>query len=233
MPRSSSRARSDRHRQHAASSGRLHLPAQPPYERKLFSLGANVVGTTDSYAQDSNQLKLPGVHAGQRLPRGAPDRAGAAVDQRQQPVQHERLHRSGRRRDPRQWLCPRPFDQRPHHLGHGAVRLLTNHAPGARRRVRGSFCARSSDDTMTTAWSTRAVAAIETPPSPPHPRSILGERAHPPRLRLVGLLAGAGRRRPHCHDRGRHAVHAAVGPDPARSRSAPRDRPATTDAPNR
>lgn len=30
------------------------------YETDLFAVGANVVGTTDSYAQDNNQLKLPG-----------------------------------------------------------------------------------------------------------------------------------------------------------------------------
>ncbi|RVT94274.1 TonB-dependent siderophore receptor [Sphingomonas crocodyli] len=32
----------------------------PQYRQQLFTIGANVVGTTDSYAQDSNQLKLPG-----------------------------------------------------------------------------------------------------------------------------------------------------------------------------
>lgn len=30
------------------------------YETDLFALGANVIGTTDSFAQDDNQLKLPG-----------------------------------------------------------------------------------------------------------------------------------------------------------------------------
>lgn len=32
----------------------------PTYTTTLFSVGASVIGTTDSYAQDSNQLKLPG-----------------------------------------------------------------------------------------------------------------------------------------------------------------------------
>lgn len=32
----------------------------PQYETELFSVGANIVGTTDSFAQDDNQLKLPG-----------------------------------------------------------------------------------------------------------------------------------------------------------------------------
>ena len=32
----------------------------PQYANKLFSIGANVIGTTDSYTQDTNQLKLPG-----------------------------------------------------------------------------------------------------------------------------------------------------------------------------
>jgi outer membrane receptor protein involved in Fe transport len=31
----------------------------PQYETGLFTVGANVIGTTDSYTQDSNQLKLP------------------------------------------------------------------------------------------------------------------------------------------------------------------------------
>jgi len=34
--------------------------ATAQYETELFTLGANVVGTTDSFTQDSNQLKLPG-----------------------------------------------------------------------------------------------------------------------------------------------------------------------------
>jgi len=32
----------------------------PQYHRDLFTIGANIVGTTDSYTQDGNQLKLPG-----------------------------------------------------------------------------------------------------------------------------------------------------------------------------
>jgi outer membrane receptor protein involved in Fe transport len=32
----------------------------PQYDAGMFTVGANVVGTTDSYAQDDNQLKLPG-----------------------------------------------------------------------------------------------------------------------------------------------------------------------------
>ena len=32
----------------------------PQYETELFTLGANLVGTTSSFAQDTNQLKLPG-----------------------------------------------------------------------------------------------------------------------------------------------------------------------------
>lgn len=32
----------------------------PQYDADMFTLGANVVGTTDSYAQDNDQLKLPG-----------------------------------------------------------------------------------------------------------------------------------------------------------------------------
>ncbi len=32
----------------------------PQYETKLFTVGVNAVGTTSSYTQDSNQLKLPG-----------------------------------------------------------------------------------------------------------------------------------------------------------------------------
>lgn len=38
----------------------LVYQATAQYDSKQFTLGANVVGTTDSYAQDSNQLKLPG-----------------------------------------------------------------------------------------------------------------------------------------------------------------------------
>lgn len=34
--------------------------ATPSYETKLFTVGANIIGTTSSYTQDSNQLKLPG-----------------------------------------------------------------------------------------------------------------------------------------------------------------------------
>ena len=34
--------------------------ATPEYETELFTVGANFVGTTSSYAQDTNQLKLPG-----------------------------------------------------------------------------------------------------------------------------------------------------------------------------
>ncbi|MHA6720596.1 TonB-dependent receptor [Sphingomonas sp. RS6] len=32
----------------------------PQYETRLFTIGANIVGTTSSYAQDNNGLKLPG-----------------------------------------------------------------------------------------------------------------------------------------------------------------------------
>lgn len=32
----------------------------PQYDAKWFTLGANIIGTTDSFTQDSNQLKLPG-----------------------------------------------------------------------------------------------------------------------------------------------------------------------------
>ncbi len=38
----------------------LVYQATAQYDSKQFTLGANVVGTTDSYTQDSNQLKLPG-----------------------------------------------------------------------------------------------------------------------------------------------------------------------------
>jgi len=34
--------------------------ATPQFETRLFTVGANFVGTTSSYAQDTNQLKLPG-----------------------------------------------------------------------------------------------------------------------------------------------------------------------------
>jgi outer membrane receptor protein involved in Fe transport len=34
--------------------------ATPQFETEMFTLGANFVGTTSSYAQDTNQLKLPG-----------------------------------------------------------------------------------------------------------------------------------------------------------------------------
>jgi outer membrane receptor protein involved in Fe transport len=34
--------------------------ATPQFETRLFTVGANLVGTTSSYAQDTNQLKLPG-----------------------------------------------------------------------------------------------------------------------------------------------------------------------------
>ncbi|MFM7348481.1 MAG: TonB-dependent receptor domain-containing protein, partial [Erythrobacter sp.] len=37
----------------------LVYQATAQYETELFTLGANVVGTTDSFTQDSNQLKLP------------------------------------------------------------------------------------------------------------------------------------------------------------------------------
>ncbi|MCW1429820.1 TonB-dependent receptor domain-containing protein [Novosphingobium sp. JCM 18896] len=32
----------------------------PQYDTELFSLGANIIGTTGSFAQDTNQLKMPG-----------------------------------------------------------------------------------------------------------------------------------------------------------------------------
>ena len=32
----------------------------PQIDTDYFTLGANVIGTTESYAQDNNQLKLPG-----------------------------------------------------------------------------------------------------------------------------------------------------------------------------
>ncbi|HEX7857864.1 MAG TPA: TonB-dependent receptor, partial [Sphingobium sp.] len=32
----------------------------PQYDTELFSVGANIVGTTGSFAQDTNQLKMPG-----------------------------------------------------------------------------------------------------------------------------------------------------------------------------
>ncbi len=34
--------------------------ATPQYDSELFTVGANIIGTTDSFAQDGNQLKLPG-----------------------------------------------------------------------------------------------------------------------------------------------------------------------------
>ena len=39
---------------------RLIFQATPQVEIDRFTIGANVIGTTSSYAQDSNQLKLPG-----------------------------------------------------------------------------------------------------------------------------------------------------------------------------
>lgn len=38
----------------------LIFQAMPQYETKLFSIGTNVIGTTSSFAQDSNLLKQPG-----------------------------------------------------------------------------------------------------------------------------------------------------------------------------
>lgn len=38
----------------------LIFQAMPQYESRLFSIGTNVIGTTSSYAQDSNLLKQPG-----------------------------------------------------------------------------------------------------------------------------------------------------------------------------
>jgi outer membrane receptor protein involved in Fe transport len=37
----------------------LVYQATAQYDSDLFTVGANVVGTTDSFTQDSNQLKLP------------------------------------------------------------------------------------------------------------------------------------------------------------------------------
>ena len=37
----------------------LIYQATAQYDSDRFTLGANVVGTTDSFAQDANQLKLP------------------------------------------------------------------------------------------------------------------------------------------------------------------------------
>lgn len=34
--------------------------ATPQFENEMFTVGANVIGTTSSYAQDTNQLKMPG-----------------------------------------------------------------------------------------------------------------------------------------------------------------------------
>jgi outer membrane receptor protein involved in Fe transport len=34
--------------------------ATPQFETQMFTVGANFLGTTSSYAQDTNQLKLPG-----------------------------------------------------------------------------------------------------------------------------------------------------------------------------
>lgn len=42
---------------HAAD---LIFTVTPQYETELFTIGVNAVGTTSSYAQDTNQLKLPG-----------------------------------------------------------------------------------------------------------------------------------------------------------------------------
>ncbi len=42
---------------HASS---MIFSVTPQYETKLYTLGFNAVGTTSSYAQDTNQLKLPG-----------------------------------------------------------------------------------------------------------------------------------------------------------------------------
>lgn len=40
--------------------GKFIFQATPQFESELFTVGANVVGTTSSFAQDTNQLKLPG-----------------------------------------------------------------------------------------------------------------------------------------------------------------------------
>ena len=39
---------------------RFIFAATPQLNWKRFTVGANVIGTTSSYAQDTNQLKLPG-----------------------------------------------------------------------------------------------------------------------------------------------------------------------------
>jgi outer membrane receptor protein involved in Fe transport len=39
---------------------RLIFQATPQFSTELFTVGANVVGTTSSFAQDTNQLKMPG-----------------------------------------------------------------------------------------------------------------------------------------------------------------------------
>lgn len=39
---------------------RLIFQATPQYSTELFTVGANVVGVTESYSQDSNELKMPG-----------------------------------------------------------------------------------------------------------------------------------------------------------------------------
>lgn len=51
------------------------------YETDRFALGANVVGTTDSYAQDNNQLKLPGFTQVNAFARFSPvDRVTVSVN---------------------------------------------------------------------------------------------------------------------------------------------------------
>ncbi|HJT39295.1 MAG TPA: TonB-dependent receptor, partial [Sphingobium sp.] len=39
---------------------KLIFEAMPQYETRMFTVGASIIGTTSSFAQDTNQLKLPG-----------------------------------------------------------------------------------------------------------------------------------------------------------------------------
>jgi hypothetical protein len=98
----------------------LVCQATAPYDARVFTLGANIAGTTKECRGHHRKLR-----AGQRLPRGAPGRADRAGAERHEPLQRRRLHRCRRGGDPGQRTGSRALDRRADGARLGPVRLLT------------------------------------------------------------------------------------------------------------
>ena len=111
----------------------------PSYNTKLFSVGASAIGTTASYTQDSNQLKLPAFTQVNAFLNVRPlDRVQVSINA----TTCSTRPASPRPRTPRSPPThrPRALDQRPHGVGRGQVRLLKTPPPRTRpMRARGSF----------------------------------------------------------------------------------------------